>query len=293
MKKLVSLAFLFFTISCSPQYSHVANDNALAHIKSNLEFLASDELEGREATRAGSRTAAKFLATKLNQFGYAPAGDSGTYFQEFDLKETNFLKTSGIAFSKESLSRLEIGPNFIPFAAGKKITDSEIIFVGFGITDTLLNYDDYAGLDVTGKTVIAVFGVPVKKDDPDYFKEGRRWLSSSAKTRAAADHGAAAIIILQSNYWAGNWQGLVDTYLGGNVGRLTALLRLGHGNRRVHVRLVIHLVRPGQHHRLDRIFTEHVRHGQGGIDLGIFTQFRHRADRGRCSRAVKDTGRTY
>ena len=55
-------------------------------LKNYLEFIASDELEGRDTPSRGLDIAAIYIAQHLKQWGIKPAGDNGTYFQKFPLR---------------------------------------------------------------------------------------------------------------------------------------------------------------------------------------------------------------
>ncbi len=58
-------------------------------LKAHVDYLASDDLEGRGVGTAGLDTAADFLAQKFEEFGLQPGGDDGTYFQSFSVKGEN------------------------------------------------------------------------------------------------------------------------------------------------------------------------------------------------------------
>ena len=59
-----------------------------ADIAAHLRFLSSDLLEGRAPSTRGGQLAAEYLAAQLATLGYAPAGDSGTYFQDVPIVES-------------------------------------------------------------------------------------------------------------------------------------------------------------------------------------------------------------
>ncbi|HKG32880.1 MAG TPA: hypothetical protein VKB22_04045, partial [Gemmatimonadales bacterium] len=50
-------------------------------LRSHLEFLADDALEGRRPGTRGGELAAKYIAAQFERLGLQPAGDSGTYYQ--------------------------------------------------------------------------------------------------------------------------------------------------------------------------------------------------------------------
>ncbi|MDG1260370.1 MAG: M20/M25/M40 family metallo-hydrolase [Flavobacteriales bacterium] len=73
--------FIAILPGCQPNSSNSSNAKEL---RKNLEFLASDSLEGRETGFAGAEKAASFLVEKFTALGLDPAGEDGTYVQQFD-----------------------------------------------------------------------------------------------------------------------------------------------------------------------------------------------------------------
>ena len=63
-------------------------------IRADVEFLADDLLEGREAATRGYDLAARYVATALKAAGYAPGADDGTYFQQVPFIESTPTATS-------------------------------------------------------------------------------------------------------------------------------------------------------------------------------------------------------
>src|SRR5712691_4080373 len=65
----------------SAQINDISGERIRAHVK----FLASDLLEGRGVGARGGDLATEYIATQLALIGAKPAGDNGTYFQNFTL----------------------------------------------------------------------------------------------------------------------------------------------------------------------------------------------------------------
>lgn len=190
-------------------------------IKSNLEFLASDELEGREATTRGAKIAAQYIASQLKQYGVKPMGDSGTYFQNFELQRSYFQPDSKLIFITNKTDSLQLTKDFIPFEKGMSVNNSTLIYVKFGITDSLNNYDDYKDLDVKGKTVLCFSGEPSRDNDPEFFKKTvTDWRSSANKAALAKQKGAVGMILLQSPFWVRHWKNLSRRYTQPAIGPL-------------------------------------------------------------------------
>src|SRR5919106_4462164 len=58
------------------------------HIAAHLRFLSDDLFEGRAPSTRGGQLAAQYLATQLQQLGYEPAGENGTFFRDVPVVES-------------------------------------------------------------------------------------------------------------------------------------------------------------------------------------------------------------
>lgn len=159
-------------------------------LRENLEFLASNELGGRYTLSPSFAVAARYLASRLEAYGYKPAGDSGTYFQHFDVilsKPKPDDCSASLTINGQKID-LKFG-DFFSSSAHNGEASGQVVFAGYGISAPEQKHDDYAGLDVKGKIVLIAGGVPNGIDDaklgPD--EEGER---------AARKHGAAGTITL-------------------------------------------------------------------------------------------------
>src|SRR5579872_5031920 len=73
--------------------------------------------------------------------------------------------------------------------------EAPVVFVGYGVTAPKFNYDDYAGVDVHGKIVAAIYGAP-----PSFpSAPGAHYSETTIKLRNAAAHGAIGLLII----WGG------------------------------------------------------------------------------------------
>ena len=71
-----SVILILFSCSSTINNKHLENlqENSITQLRTNLEFLASDELQGRQSTKEGAKIAAQFLATRLKQYGIYDMG---------------------------------------------------------------------------------------------------------------------------------------------------------------------------------------------------------------------------
>jgi len=84
------------------------------NLKSHIEFLADDRLEGRRAGSNGEKLAIEYLVSQFKTAGLSPAGANGTYLQPFDIAEgKQILKSSLFSINQ---NRLEAGKDFFPLA---------------------------------------------------------------------------------------------------------------------------------------------------------------------------------
>lgn len=101
-------------------------------LKEHVYYLASDRLEGRETAERGGRLAAEYIAKVFSEAGLSPAGDSGTFFQRFDLQRSLFDSSSAIlAGVNESKGRMRLGDDFVTFAYYDTTVTAPLFFTGY------------------------------------------------------------------------------------------------------------------------------------------------------------------
>ena len=162
-------------------------------LRSHVEVLASDPMEGRLAGTIGARRAAEFIAAKFAEVGLQPT--NGGYLRPFEF-------TAGVTLADGNRLALPgaspvAGKDWTPLAFSKTGTvhPAEVVFVGYGITATDgLDYDSFGAADVSGKWVLAWRGVPL--DAPlDLRVQLARYSALRYKASLAKAKGAAGLII--------------------------------------------------------------------------------------------------
>jgi hypothetical protein len=219
MKSKIAAAVIFFYMFCSTSsfiaQIKVDEKSSLARLKENLEVLASEQYEGRETTTRGEKLAASFIAEKLEKYGIKPYGDNRTYFENFKLLSSGYYPESKISLVDQA------GSNISDFFYGEELLKSTnelcdslhgnqttgIVFAAYGITAPEFDYDDYAGIDVKGKTVLLLDGEPYSQRD-DFFDGVKvtKYSIQEFKIRTAIEKGAAGVLIIpderMKTYWA-------------------------------------------------------------------------------------------
>lgn len=182
---------LFVFISFSPFSFAQSNINdglsaiTISAIKGQMEFLASDWMEGRQTGEKGCYMAADYIASVFQILGIEPAGDIKwtqpsweernrgikpeqyrTYFQNFDLisyeatDEQIFMLNSN---SKKMAYNYKTDFSVNTGTIGIEV-DAPLVFVGYGFKDENNKYNDFDGVDVKGKIIVRLAGYPGHKD---------------------------------------------------------------------------------------------------------------------------------
>jgi hypothetical protein len=174
-----------------------------SRLKDDLQYLSSDELAGRDVGTEGIAKAGEFIAQRFAHLGLETDKFNGGPFQEFKIPgpvevgrpENNRLTFAGV----ENLPELKFQSDFSPLTLGRSGKfDAEVVFVGFGITAPEYQYDDYEGVDVEGKVVIALRKEPQQSDPNSKFngKENSAYAFFTSKELNASLHKVAALILV-------------------------------------------------------------------------------------------------
>jgi hypothetical protein len=180
-------------------------------IKGYIDYMASDDKEGRQSLTPGYEKVAEWAAGKFKEWGLKPAGDKGTFLQDVPVtgRGSGQPWTTGVpALAVDGRTFYLRDSDFTLSSSSTPATsvDAEIVFVGYGISAPAKGLDEYGGTDVKGKIVLAFKGSP--KDAPaargmfgatvDAPKDNEAWTDESkdaAKIKTAYDKGAAAIVL--------------------------------------------------------------------------------------------------
>jgi hypothetical protein len=170
-------------------------------LRAHMAFLSDDLLEGRGTGTRGYQLAANYVRAQFEEMGLKPAGVNGSYFQSVRFRRIELLrdKSSFVVKPKNASTRtLTIEKEYVmggdPLSADTT-AEGQVVFVGYGVSAPEFQYDDYAGADVRGKIVAALYGAPPKMPSAP----GAHFSSTEQKLRMAAEHGAIGYISI----WAG------------------------------------------------------------------------------------------
>ena len=163
------IACVLILSSCGlPAYATLdgkhSGDDALfseSDYRRHLTYLASDELEGRGTGQAGIDRAAEYIAEVFEKNGVQPAGDDGTYFQNFTLQLKSKIGAGtrlAIGTDGRRVRRpVRLHEDFVPLPFSASGTfKGEVVFAGYGIVNDDEDYNDYGDIDVADKVVLVL-----------------------------------------------------------------------------------------------------------------------------------------
>ncbi len=166
-----------------------------------VKEMAAEKYGGRLTGTKEYRACGEWAASLLGKWGIRPAGDGGTYFQEFPDPytlvfpgcETWLSLPQGTDVIRKSY---RFDDEFIPGGtSGSGEVTAEVVYVGYGVTAPELGYDDYAGVDVKGKILLMEREAPVSPDqDAELFQKWRPYTFHQYKLENAVAHGAKGMI---------------------------------------------------------------------------------------------------
>ncbi len=206
------------TLSAAENRPKIDPAKLLEHVK----ILASDEFEGRGPSTPGEEKTLAYLIEQFKSMGLHP-GNNGSYLQG--------VPVVSIAANPNMKMRIEVGENEIQLAYGKQmmantvrliekieLKDSPLVFVGYGIVAPEYDWNDYADLDMKGKTAVILVNDPgFATKNKDLFNGFSmtyygRW---TYKYEEAARQGAdGAIIIHQTDAAGYGWEVVSNSWSG-------------------------------------------------------------------------------
>ena len=195
-----------------------------AELRDHIFFLASDFLEGRDAHEMGYMLAAEYGAIHFAAAGLQPMfSDSAgrpSYFQQVPFENATVSGASVMRVTVDGVETVyRLGDEFAAqqvFASGNAPIVGTPVFLGYGIEEPELGWNDYEGLDLTGKIAVVVTGAPTRDGQPVLPEEQQQRYSSLLRSgnsivMPALNHGAAALIIVPDSAFMPLWDRMAET----------------------------------------------------------------------------------
>ncbi len=187
-------------------------------IKADVKTLSSDKFAGREPSTAGETLTTNLLISQFKKLGLAP-GNGNSYLQAVPMNSivsepVTHLKIADIAF--------EFPKNYVASSRQTReeinLNNSELVFVGYGITAPEYQWDDYKNVDVKGKTVVILV------NDPGYASQNAELFDGNTMTyygrwtykyeEAARQGAAGAIIVHETKPASYGWNVIESSWTG-------------------------------------------------------------------------------
>ncbi|BFM11900.1 M28 family metallopeptidase [Simiduia litorea] len=195
-----------------------------ADLHKHIAVLASDDFEGRAPATAGEEKTVNYLAAEFGKLGLIP-GNNDSWFQQVPVVSASLTASPEMTIESQEPMILKAGVDVMLWSKREQervvLEASEMVFVGYGIVAPEYQWDDYAGVDVKGKTVVVLVNDPgYATQDPALFNGNAmtyygRW---TYKYEEAARQGAAAVLIVHETGAAGYpWEVVSGSWSGDQI----------------------------------------------------------------------------
>jgi Peptidase family M28 len=179
MKILASFITVFFlSFPLLAQKRGLESINSF-DLKMHMQFLASDELEGRDTGEPGLQVAARYLAVQAARLGLQAADADGDYMQPYIIEEKAYDREKSqvlIKLGDSLISRNTDRFYMLPApSADQTIIEGDVVFVGYGINSEEHGYNDFEKVDIHDKVVLMMNRAPMNEDGTKAQFENSKW----------------------------------------------------------------------------------------------------------------------
>lgn len=179
----MNLLFVILLLSAGNQHMRAQKTGlksiTISDLEAHLDFLASDELQGRATGEAGLQIAARYLASEAQKIGLKAVDDNNNYFQDYIIDEFTYdMDSSKITIESPGSKPTILNNDFYlvtPQVYEDLTISGEVVFCGYGINSAKFNYNDFEEVDVENKIVLIMnrgpmdeYGVHSKFDDQNW-----------------------------------------------------------------------------------------------------------------------------
>lgn len=215
---LLAVSTLVSSFAIASDFDKAYKSFDTAKIKADIKLLSSDKFGGREPSTEGETLTTNLLISEFKRLGLEP-GNGDSFTQAVPLVSITSTTTENLTIGDIAF---DFPKNFV--ASSRKmdkrsaLNDSDLVFVGYGINAPEYQWNDYADVDVKGKTVVVLVNDPgfatqdAKLFDGNTMTYYGRW---TYKYEEAARQGAAgAIIIHETKPASYGWNVIESSWTG-------------------------------------------------------------------------------
>ncbi len=190
---IASFSFLMLgasaPLSASDPVASIRDEDMRRHV----EFLAADELAGRETGELAIAVAERYVATAFSSYGLKPLPGHDDFTLPFDLYRRGYDRdATGV---RSAGARCRAGHDCRPFefsASGE--VEAPVVFAGYGIHAPDQGWNDYDGLDVEGKLVLVFRHGPGEADSSGAIAGDHQQFA--VKAQKAREQGALGMLLV-------------------------------------------------------------------------------------------------
>jgi len=174
-------AFLFAILVSFSLYSQKRGLESInSHdLKMHLQFLASDELQGRETGEPGLQIAARYLAVQAEQLGLQPVDPDRDYLQPYKIAEKSYDREKSMITISGADGTVSVSndPFYILPAPGgdQTVIEGDVVFAGYGINSEENGYNDFENIDIEDKIVLFMNRAPLNEEGTETQFDNEKW----------------------------------------------------------------------------------------------------------------------
>jgi len=173
-------------------------------IVAHAEQLCDPAHRGRRAGWAGVKKSADYVARQFRQMGLRPGGSAGGFFQQFKILPGYHVSSElTVTLGRATLGEFKRGHDYTlaHTPGGEAAVDADIVLAGYGISLRAQGFDEYAGIDATGKVVIVFSGAPWSTGSYPWQEttdDVNTLATIGYKARNGAAHGAVCLLVVDN-----------------------------------------------------------------------------------------------
>jgi hypothetical protein len=181
MKKwYCSLVFAFPSLLCAQKTAQdISTDISTHEVQAHIEFLASDEMRGRDTGSPELEIAANYIASVFKRNGLK-GGINSTFFQHVPVQRVTPPINAEVTIDKQSFA---LRQDVLVYGGGNASLSGEFVYVGYGTAE------DFEKTNTKGKIVVSLLGSQSTKS-----VQAAYLTDSPVKNTLAQKHGAIALI---------------------------------------------------------------------------------------------------
>ena len=202
---LFIVAALFCGVTLGQQAAPELKKSALEQVTYDIQYMSSDEMGGRQPGTPGIQLCEDYIVAEYKKAGLKPLED-GTYLQSLEVGRTRAVNKEETSFALKGPDgkklELKLEEDFQQLLGRRDFDlNSDLVFVGYGISADEHNFDEYADIDVEGKIVVLIRYEPQADDANSVFDGANtsRHATGRSKVTAARRAGAVGIIMVNDH----------------------------------------------------------------------------------------------